>query len=137
MALGIYFRTLWERYPTETGMRLTQGQLAEMVRLYNRPIGQSVVSKLETGEDTPGGDILAVLLDVLGGRLEDVVWIVKRDASIEEARRRAIEALAADIPTEGELERLIADWQADEKIRRSLRRVWRAQHSDRASTDEV
>lgn len=136
MAVAAYFQMLRARRTAPNGKRLTQGALAKLIAPYlpNRKVDQPTISKALSGEDAISGDLLAALLEVLGGRLEDVVWLFGR-SDPEEGRQRAIEALAAELPSEGELDKLIADWQSDEQMRRSLRRAWLARSVVRASVD--
>lgn len=134
MAVAAYLDALRTNRLTKDGRKYTQKRLADALGIYlHRKIDQSTISRAMSGEDIPAGDMMAALLDILGGRLEDVAYLLKKKhATDADGRQRAIEALAADIPSENELERLIADWHADEALRRSLRRAW---HAGRANTD--
>lgn len=137
MAVAAYFQILRNHRRTPDGGKLTQTVLAEMVAPYlpHRKVDQTTISKAETGADAINGDLMSVLLTVLGGRVEDVVWLFGK-TDPEDGRRKALEALAAEIPSENELDRLIADWQADEEVRRSLRRAWSLRSAGTASGRE-
>lgn len=126
-AIAAYFQVLrGAQFGPDGKKRLTQEQLAQRVSDYlRRSIKQYDISRIEKGA-IPDGDVMTALLELLGGHIDDVTFLLKKkDVSETDGRRRAIEALATDIPDENELERLIADWQTDEQLRRSLRRVWR------------
>jgi transcriptional regulator with XRE-family HTH domain len=101
VALGMYFSTLRRGYPTSDGRLLTQGKLARLVREYLNDdtvkVNQSTISRTESGEDVPGGNILAALIDILDGDIEDVQWLFRhRAAPAEEGRRRAVARLHLD-----------------------------------------
>jgi transcriptional regulator with XRE-family HTH domain len=137
MAVATYFQVLRNHRRTPEGKRMTQAHLARAVSIFlHREVNQSTISKIETGQDAISGDLMAALLDVLGGRIEDVIWLLKNGANIEEAGQRALTTLVDEIPTENELEQLIADWQTDEQLRRSLRRVWRTRDGRATSAAE-
>jgi len=136
MAVAAYFQTLRDNRRAPNGKRLTQAQLARAVGKHlRRKVDQSTISKIESGKETPMGDVMAAMLTVLGGRLEDVLRLAGSEDAPDKGRELAREVLVAEIPTEGELERLIADWHADEQMQRSLRRVWRARSGIHATGD--
>jgi hypothetical protein len=130
-AIAAYFQVLRGAQLGPDGKKkLTQGQLAQRVSNYlRRTVNQWDISRIEQG-GIPDGDVMTAALELLGGHIEDVAFLLKKENASElDGQQRAVAALAADIPTEDELERLIADWQTDEQLRRSLRRVWRGAHT--------
>lgn len=83
--------------------RLTQGQLG---RLMDPPMGESTISKMESGERRPTNLQLANLASILGCRAEDIPVVAARDPAPgvqrwqkaqQEVVRRSIESGAAAI----------------------------------------
>lgn len=77
-ALGSYVKTL----------RLRQGlSKAEVIRRLDTQFGQkadrSTLYRAERGEHWPDGDLLTALLGVIGGRLEDLIWIRRNQDATE------------------------------------------------------
>jgi transcriptional regulator with XRE-family HTH domain len=70
IALGSYLKTL----------RLRQGLskaevLRRMEKLYGDAVDRSTLYRAERGQSWPDSDFLTALLGIIGGRIEDLVWI--------------------------------------------------------------
>lgn len=137
MALATYFLTLREQHRVEGRRRHpSQAWVAQRVSEYlDRTVHQSTIHRVETsGETSP--DILAALIEVLEGDFEDVKWFASHpQAKPDDGRQRALAALAAEIPTEEDLEAVIVAWKSDRKLRRSIGSLLRARSADRANGD--
>lgn len=77
-ALGGYVKTL----------RLQQGlSKAEVLRRIERQFGQkpdrSTLYRAEKGEHWPDGDFLTALLGIIGGQLDDLIWIRRHQSASE------------------------------------------------------
>lgn len=78
VALGGYVKTL----------RLQQGlSKAEVLRRIENQFGQkidrSTLYRVEKGEHWPDSDFLTALLGIIGGRLDDLVWILRHNTASE------------------------------------------------------
>ena len=70
IALGSYLKTL----------RLRQGLskaevLRRMEKRYGDSVDRSTLYRAERGQSWPDSDFLTALLGIIGGRLEDLIWI--------------------------------------------------------------
>lgn len=77
-ALGSYVKTL----------RLRQGlSKAEVLRQLSLQFGQSAdrstLYRAEKGEHWPDGDFLTALMGIIGGRIEDLIWIRRNQNATE------------------------------------------------------
>lgn len=81
VGLGAYFQRL-----RENGRKISQGRLAtELSDYLSRNVDSTTVWRIESGDNIPGGDLLAALMDLLGGRVEDVGWLIRNQKTVVEA----------------------------------------------------
>lgn len=72
LALGGYVKTLRVR------QGLTQVAVLRLLKdQYALEIDRSTLYRAEQGKNWPEGDLLTALMDILGGRLEDLAWLQK------------------------------------------------------------
>lgn len=137
LALGAYFQALRDMQRTSNGRKVSRARLAvQLTDFLGHEIDPSTIYRIEVGTQMPGGELLAALIGVLGGRIEDVIWCVQNPtATAEEGRHRALATLASEIETEKELEALITGWKTDRGLRQSIRRALIEHSSSHANGD--
>lgn len=78
MALGGYIKTLRLR------QGLTKAEvLRRMKKQFDQTPDRSTLYRAERGEHWPDSDVLTALLGIIGGRLDDLVWILSNPAASE------------------------------------------------------
>lgn len=114
MAVGTYFRALREEHKTPRGRAMPLNTVARRVgEVLRRDVHASTISRIEQGADL-GWDLLTALLDVLGGDIDDVRWVIVSRATPEDAAIRARDTLKrlmdGKTPQRAEIE---AMWRAE------------------------
>lgn len=75
---------------------ITQTQVAATVgQRLNRDVQSTTIWRIENAKTVPGGDMLIVLLDLLGGSINDLARLLSSDQTAEDGRAAAAAWLSA------------------------------------------
>lgn len=112
-ALRAYLRALRD------GRDMTQEQVAQAIGMVYRSY---VDWELGTTKELKATFLIRII-QLLHGSWEHAQKLAKPNATVEQARDLALDALANDITSKEELDALIAEWHQDKQLRKTVRKA--------------